>query len=107
MQTITGARRSLTEDIKARQTRYLISMAVRTACFLGAIFASGWLRGILFAAAVILPYLAVVIANGGREPAGEPPRMADPQLPAIARAPIRPAPLPGDAPDSHPHERSA
>lgn len=98
MQTITGARRSLTEDIKARQQRYLFSMAVRTACFVGAIFASGWLRGALFVGALVLPYVAVVIANGGREPAGEPPRLATRVLPELAAPPGRQAPIRPETP---------
>lgn len=89
IQQITGARRGLSEDIRARQTRYLLSMGIRTACFLLAIVTSGPLRWVLFTAAVVLPYLAVVIANGGREPAREAPRMADPHLQAIDPAPIR------------------
>lgn len=42
-------------------------MAIRTACVLGAIVIPGWPRWVLVAGAVILPYLAVVIANAGRE----------------------------------------
>jgi hypothetical protein len=65
--SITGAQVSLTEDQRARTRRYLISMAVRTACFIGAILASGWLRWTLVAGAVVLPYVAVVMANAGRK----------------------------------------
>ncbi len=51
--------------------RYLVSMGVRTACFLLAVVAIavlhwaivGW---ILVVAAVILPYIAVVMANATR-----------------------------------------
>jgi hypothetical protein len=43
-------------------------MGVRTACFLGAVVVGGgWLRWVLIAAALVLPYLSVVFANGGRE----------------------------------------
>lgn len=42
-------------------------MGVRTACFLGAVVAGGWLRWVLIAGALVLPYLSVVFANGGRE----------------------------------------
>ncbi|MGQ0630679.1 MAG: DUF3099 domain-containing protein [Sporichthyaceae bacterium] len=66
--SITGAPTSLTDDVRARMRRYAISMGVRTICFLGAIVTEGPLRWILFAGAVILPYVAVVVANGGREP---------------------------------------
>jgi len=39
-------------------------MAVRTACFLGAVVVGpGWLRWVLVVGAFILPYIAVVMAN--------------------------------------------
>ena len=60
---ITGVRRGLTEDVGARQKRYLISMGVRTLCFLLAVVTSGWLRWAFIAGAVLLPYIAVVLAN--------------------------------------------
>lgn len=63
---ITGAQVPLSEDQRQRTRRYLISMAIRTICFVGAIFASGWLRWALVAGAVVLPYVAVVMANAGR-----------------------------------------
>lgn len=65
---ITTAHQGLTTDQQGRTRRYLFSMALRTACFLGAVIADGWLRWALVAGAVVLPYLAVVVANGGREP---------------------------------------
>ena len=61
---ITTASSNRQDEIWARQRRYIISMAVRTACFLAAIFVGpGWLRWVLVAAAVLLPYVAVVMAN--------------------------------------------
>lgn len=61
---ITTARRSRAEEIASRQRRYLMSMALRVACFLGAVAVGpGWLRWVLVAGAVLLPYLAVVLAN--------------------------------------------
>lgn len=65
---ITTADVGLTSDQQSRTTKYLISMAIRTICFVGAVMAQGWLRWALVAGAIILPYLAVVVANGGREP---------------------------------------
>jgi Protein of unknown function (DUF3099) len=51
-------------DVASRQRRYLFSMAVRTVCFLGAVLVGpGVLRWVLVAGAVLLPYVAVVIAN--------------------------------------------
>ena len=42
-------------------------MSVRTVCVIGAIFIPGWPRWVLIAGAVLLPYVAVVLANAGRE----------------------------------------
>ena len=64
---ITNAQVALSVDQGARTRRYLWSMGLRTACFLGAVFTEGWLRWVLAAGAVGLPYLAVVVANAGRE----------------------------------------
>jgi DUF3099 family protein len=60
---ITTAAPSRADDIAARQRRYVISMGVRTVCFIGAVVAEGWLRWILVVAALLLPYVAVVMAN--------------------------------------------
>ena len=63
--SITNASISHSQDVRARQRRYVISMLIRTACFVGAIVASGPLRWVLVAAALFLPYIAVVLANAG------------------------------------------
>lgn len=60
---ITTASSNREDEIWARQRRYLFSMLVRTVCFVGAIIADGVLRWVLVAAAVLLPYVAVVMAN--------------------------------------------
>ena len=64
---ITTAPSSRQDDIAARQKRYLLSMTLRSACFVGAIVAAlagiGWLWPILIAGALVLPYVAVVMAN--------------------------------------------
>jgi hypothetical protein len=65
--SISGVETGLTQDQTGRQRRYLISMGLRTACFVGGIMAGGVLRWTLIAGAVLLPYFAVVIANAGRE----------------------------------------
>jgi uncharacterized protein (DUF2062 family) len=69
---VTQARRPMSEDIRYRQHRYLIMMAIRTICFGVAIvmFANHlhWLALIPAIAAIIIPYIAVIFANGGREP---------------------------------------
>jgi Protein of unknown function (DUF3099) len=60
---ITTAPTSHHDDIDRRRKRYVISMAIRTACFIGAVVVDGWLRWVLVVAAFILPYVAVVMAN--------------------------------------------
>jgi len=95
--TITGAQRALSDEQTGRTKRYLISMGIRTACFVGAILVPGWPRWFLIAGALVLPYLAVVVANAGREN-DEPGELH-------IDAPWRPE-LPGsgrELPDDRPH----
>ena len=70
---VTEAQPPLSADIASRQRRYLIMMGIRVACF-GATIAlfvggAGWLAAIPAVGAIAIPYFAVVIANGSREPA--------------------------------------
>jgi peptidoglycan/LPS O-acetylase OafA/YrhL len=66
---ITTAQSSVGADISHRQRRYLIAMGVRTLCFLvvaGLAISHagpGWLPWIFVVGAVVLPYVAVVMAN--------------------------------------------
>ena len=68
--SITQAPVALSEEQSGRTRRYLISMGIRTACVIAAIFVPGWPRWVFLAGAVVLPYFAVVIANAGRERVG-------------------------------------
>ena len=77
----------MSEDIAYRQSRYLIMMGIRVACFVIAVvlFANGagWLTAIPIVGAIIIPYFAVVFANGGREPTSQRGFQAyEPALPA-------------------------
>ena len=64
---ITTAPESPESDMAHRQKRYMISMGIRTLCFIGAIaVGQGWLRWVLVAGAFVLPYIAVVMANAVR-----------------------------------------
>lgn len=64
---ITSAQPRLSTDQSGRQRRYFISMMVRTACFiLTVLLPSPW-RWFALVGAAILPYVAVVMANAGRE----------------------------------------
>ena len=61
---ITTAASNPQDDIDGRRRRYIISMAIRTLCFVGAVVVGdNWLRWVLVAAAFVLPYFAVVMAN--------------------------------------------
>ena len=64
---ITTAGSSPRDDLARRQKRYVIAMSIRTLCFVGAA-ASGaaglhWLWPVLIVGAIVLPYVAVVMAN--------------------------------------------
>ncbi len=61
--SITGAQSSLNDDIGPRMRRYLLSMSIRTLCFIAAVLTTGPLRWVMVAGAVLLPYVAVVMAN--------------------------------------------
>ena len=90
--TITSTQGPLGEDIDRRARRYLAQMAVRTVCFLGAVLSWGrvptWLSVALLVGAVVLPYVAVVLANAGRER----PEHADSmlELRELGAAPLHP-----------------
>ena len=64
---ITAAPVNVSQDVAGRQKRYLISMAIRTLCFVAAVicYTNGlhWLAWVLIAASFFLPFVAVVIAN--------------------------------------------
>jgi hypothetical protein len=83
--SITTARRTLKEDVDRRTSRYLLSMGIRTACLVLAVLVEGPLRWVFLAGAVVLPYVAVVMANGGREREEPPTTLIDPT--AITAAP--------------------
>lgn len=88
---ITSAGGPRSADIRSREIRYLASMGVRTACFVLAFFTSGVLRWVLVAAAFVLPYVAVVVANAASRPDAGGPAPFDPTRLALE--------APADEPD--------
>jgi len=71
VQSVTSAPESLAQEQAHRIKRYLVTMAIRTVCFVGAAVsasagASPWVWGSLAVAAILLPYIAVVLANAVR-----------------------------------------
>jgi hypothetical protein len=83
---ITGARQGLQDDVRGRQRRYIISMSVRTVAVILAATLWNVERHVAVVALVlglVLPYIAVVVANAGRENA--------PSLPStFVGVPVRP-----------------
>ncbi len=77
---ISDAPRPLAEDVSARSRNYAISMAVRTVSFVLALIFSGWLRWVFFIGCLILPYVAVMLANEGKTRRAE-------SLPPLANTP--------------------
>ncbi|PRH77703.1 hypothetical protein C6N75_18845 [Streptomyces solincola] len=103
---ITGARQSLADDVRGRQRRYVISMSIRTLSVIAA--ASLWNveRHVAIVALVlgaVLPYIAVVIANAGRESAPSLPSsflgVAPQERPMLGPGPS--VAQPGDRPGDH------
>jgi hypothetical protein len=68
--SITSAAQSHSDELWAREKRYMITMGIRTACFLIAVgvYLSPlpvWLAWIFMGGSLVLPYIAVVMANAG------------------------------------------
>lgn len=65
--SVTTARAPRSEDRQRRARQYYLAMTVRTVCFVAACVTATFTKGPLLwtfvAMAVILPYVAVVIAN--------------------------------------------
>ena len=66
-QSVTQVGSALSDDLPGRQRKYFISMMLRTACFLLAVFTPSPYRWFFLVGAVVLPYISVIVANGGRE----------------------------------------
>ncbi|MFF3245755.1 DUF3099 domain-containing protein [Streptomyces sp. NPDC002870] len=91
---ITGARQGLADDVRGRQRRYVISMSVRTLAVILAAVLWNVERHVAIVALVlggVLPYIAVVIANAGRE---NPPSLPSTFVPTPSRPAIAPVTTP-------------
>lgn len=94
---ITGARQGLADDVRGRQRRYVISMSVRTVSVVLAATLWNVERHVAIVAlvlGVLLPYVAVVLANAGRENA---PSLPSTYVPAPVRPAVEAAPAAGPA----------
>ena len=63
VQSVTSAPVSAADDQGHRVRRYLLTMGIRVGCGALALFTEGWVRWTFVALAVVLPYIAVVMAN--------------------------------------------
>lgn len=106
---ITDARSGASKDLQTRQRRYTITMAFRTACFLAMIFVPGVFRWILFACAVLLPYVAVIFANqASQRRQGTPVGRGEPEdAPALTTGSERDRVIRGDIDEERTDDRSA
>ena len=82
----TSLPRAPRDDVGARSTRYLVMMGVRIACFILMVVITpyGWYTWVFGAAAIFLPYIAVVSANVGQEARSNRREDPEPSLPAVA-----------------------
>lgn len=79
--SITSARRALSEDLHDRNMRYLVSMLIRTVCFVLMIMTPSPWRWLFALGAVVIPYIAVTVASAGREAAPKAPSNVIPVQP--------------------------
>jgi len=62
-QSITSLPESPDADRRRRLVAYLIAMGVRVACVILCFFVQGWWLFVPIIGALVLPYIAVVLAN--------------------------------------------
>jgi hypothetical protein len=65
--TITSLPPSPDQDRHRRMINYSLAMGIRLVCFVACFFVHGWWIFVPAAAVVVLPYIAVVLANVGHE----------------------------------------
>ena len=63
--SITDAATPHSEDMHRRMMKYALAMGIRMVCLILIFVVDGWLKLVMVAGAVFLPWIAVVIANGG------------------------------------------
>ncbi|MGX1161100.1 DUF3099 family protein [Arthrobacter sp. SLBN-100] len=62
--SITDAAGAHSEDMRQRMIKYALAMGIRMVCLIMIFVVDGWLKIVMVAGAVFLPWIAVVIANG-------------------------------------------
>jgi hypothetical protein len=64
---ITNAAEGMKQQQADRNKKYMWSMSIRMVCFVAALLTDGPLRWVLLFGSLVLPWVAVVLANAGRE----------------------------------------
>ena len=64
-QSVTALPISPTRERRRRVVNYSIAMGIRVVCVLACLFVHGWWLVVPILGALVLPYIAVVIANVG------------------------------------------
>ena len=92
-QSATSLPQAPRDDADSRFAKYAITMAIRMACFIAmvAITPYGWYTWVLGAAAIFLPYIAVVIANVGEDVSRSGPETPERMLESSVPPPPAPA----------------
>jgi hypothetical protein len=62
-QSITSLPEAPGDDRKRRMIRYSIAMGIRVVCVFACLFVQGWWLIIPILGAIVLPYVAVILAN--------------------------------------------
>jgi len=106
--SITAARRPHQADMDSRMVKYLVSMSIRTLCFVLVLVTPSPWRWFFAVGAIVLPYVAVIVANAGGErrgpapqPVVQPPAPEAPVRLALGEATVivqHPAPAPASPP---------
>ncbi|MBT2531275.1 DUF3099 domain-containing protein [Arthrobacter sp. ISL-48] len=63
--SITDAAAAHSEDMRKRMIKYALAMGIRLVCLILIFVVDGWFKIVMVAGAVFLPWIAVIIANGG------------------------------------------
>jgi predicted tellurium resistance membrane protein TerC len=64
-QSVTSLPPSPEEERKSRMVKYSIAMSIRMVCLILVFVVQGWWVVVVAIGAIVLPYIAVVIANVG------------------------------------------
>ena len=63
--SITDAAAAHSEEMRQRMVKYAVAMGIRMVCLVLVFVVDGWFKVLPVIGAVFLPWVAVVIANGG------------------------------------------